>query len=84
MLSLSEHATHWSTAAEYLEVFYRDLLPPTADHESSMLQDLRAGRPTEVDALCGAVAKLGAELGVETPVNRALTQLVHAAERDST
>ena len=58
--------------------FYDELLPPTASHESSMLQDLRAKRPTEIDALCGAVARLGAEAGVPTPVNTALRDLVRA------
>ena len=73
--------THWASAESYLEVFYRDLLPPTAGHESSMLQDLRAGRPTEIDALSGAVTRLGRELGVATPINAALVALIHAAEQ---
>lgn len=81
VMAQTGHTTHWASAEEYLETFYRDLLPPTADHESSMLQDLRAGRPTEIDALCGAVARLGAKHGVDTEVNRALTLLVHTAEQ---
>ena len=70
----------WSSAEDYLEVFYRDLIPPTRNHESSMLQDLRAGRPTEIEALCGAVERLAGELGVETPVVSALAILVRAAQ----
>jgi 2-dehydropantoate 2-reductase len=73
--------THWSSAPEYLETFYRRLLPPTALHESSMLQDLRAGRPTEIDVLCGAVAELAARCGVPAPANQALAHLIRAAER---
>ena len=73
-------ATHWPDAASWLRDFYRRLLPPTASHESSMLQDLRAGRPTEVDAISGAVEELGRRAGVATPVNAALRVLVHAAE----
>jgi 2-dehydropantoate 2-reductase len=46
------------------------------DTEPSMLQDVRAGRPTEVDILQGSVAERGAALGVETPVMRTLAQLV--------
>jgi 2-dehydropantoate 2-reductase len=80
VLAASGRSTHWQSADAYLETFYADLLPPTAEHESSMLQDLEAGRPTEIDALCGAVARLGGPLGVETPTNTALTLLVHAAE----
>jgi 2-dehydropantoate 2-reductase len=36
-------------------------------HKTSMLQDIEAGRPTEVDALVGAVAELGRLVGVPTP-----------------
>ena len=50
--------------------------------EASMLQDIRAGRPSEIDALCGAVSALGARHGVATPVNTALSQLIHALEAD--
>lgn len=36
-------------------------------HKTSMLQDIEAGRATEVDALVGAVAELGRLVGVSTP-----------------
>jgi 2-dehydropantoate 2-reductase len=36
-------------------------------HKTSMLQDIEAGRPTEADALVGAVAELGRLVGVPTP-----------------
>ena len=74
------HATHWPDAAAYLEDFHARLLPPTAAHESSMLQDLRAGRRTEIDALTGAVVRLGEAHGIETPVNRTLLSLVRFLE----
>lgn len=47
---------------------------------SSTAQDLRRGRPTEIDHLNGFVVRKGAELGVATPVNRLLHTLVKAAE----
>ncbi len=72
--------THWSNANAYLETFWGELLPPTAEHESSMLMDLRAGRKTEIDALCGAVAKLATEYGVPAPLHSALLALIRAAE----
>jgi 2-dehydropantoate 2-reductase len=81
VLDATGRHTHWSDAAAYLETFHRDLLPPTAEHASSMLQDLSAGRETEIEALNGAVVRMGAAHGVPTPVNAALTALVHAAER---
>jgi len=56
-------------------------LPPTAMHRSSMLQDIELGRRTEIDYLNGAIARLGRELGVETPANSLMTSLIHALER---
>lgn len=47
---------------------------------SSTAQDIAAGRPTEIDALNGLVARQGAERGVPTPVNRALHALVRLLE----
>ncbi|MED5620311.1 2-dehydropantoate 2-reductase [Ideonella sp. BN130291] len=35
--------------------------------KTSMLQDLEAGRPLELDAIVGAVRELGAQVGVATP-----------------
>lgn len=37
------------------------------EHKTSMLQDVEAGRTTEIDALVGAVAELGRLTGVATP-----------------
>ncbi|MFP6655486.1 MAG: 2-dehydropantoate 2-reductase [Myxococcota bacterium] len=71
----------WPTAADYLETFYSELIPLTADHESSMLQDLRAGNRTEIESLCGAVERLGVGYHVATPVTSSLANLVRAAER---
>jgi 2-dehydropantoate 2-reductase len=48
---------------------------------SSTAQDLARGRPTEIDALNGYVARRGAELGVSVPINRALFALVKLAEQ---
>ncbi len=45
------------------------------DFKPSMLVDLEAGRPLEMDAACATVVRLGEEHGVPTPVNRVL----HAA-----
>jgi 2-dehydropantoate 2-reductase len=45
-------------------------------HKPSMLQDVEAGRETEIDFLNGAIADFGDRYGVDAPLNRALTQLV--------
>jgi 2-dehydropantoate 2-reductase len=78
------HETHWPSAAAWLADFYARLLPPTAAHESSMLQDLRAGRRTEIDAITGAVVALAARHGVEAPVSRAVLSLVRFLEARGT
>jgi 2-dehydropantoate 2-reductase len=80
VLTASGHTTHWRSASEYLAFFYEHLLPTTGNHHSSMLQDLRAGKKTEIDAICGAVCDLGDAHGVEAPVNRALRDLIRGAE----
>jgi 2-dehydropantoate 2-reductase len=37
------------------------------DHKTSMLQDLEAGKPLELDCMTGAVAELAGLLGIEVP-----------------
>jgi 2-dehydropantoate 2-reductase len=39
-------------------------------HKTSMLQDLEAGRPMELEAVVGAVVELGDKLGVPVPTTR--------------
>jgi 2-dehydropantoate 2-reductase len=41
-------------------------------HKTSMLQDLEAGRPMEIEAVTGAVVELGERLGVPMPSTRAV------------
>jgi 2-dehydropantoate 2-reductase len=41
-------------------------------HKTSMLQDLEAGRPMEIEAVVGAVVELGDRLGVPVPATRAV------------
>ncbi|MEK7794322.1 MAG: ketopantoate reductase family protein [Candidatus Hydrogenedentota bacterium] len=68
------------TAEAYLRHFFAGLLPPTAQHYASMREDFRRKRRTEIDALNGAICRYGAETGVRTPVNDALTRLVKTVE----
>lgn len=55
-----------------------DVAGRTASNLSSMLQDIQRGAPTEIDAICGAIALEGESLGVMTSVNRTLWHLVRA------
>ncbi len=50
-------------------------------HKTSMLQDIEQGRPTEIDAIVGAVREIGAMVHVETPHLNGLYTLVRLKER---
>src|SRR5205823_4462764 len=45
-------------------------------HNASMLQDVLAKRQTEVDFMNGAIVEWGKKIGVPTPLNRAMWQLI--------
>ena len=61
---------------EYLNYLRTVQLPATANHHSSMLQDIRNGRETEIDFMNGQVVRLGERQGVDTPTNRMLVDLI--------
>ena len=48
--------------------------------QPSMLQDILAGRRTEIDSLNGAIVEEAERLGLSAPTNRAVTVLVKALE----
>lgn len=52
----------------------------TAANRSSMLQDILRGAPTEIDTINGAIVREGRRLGVPTPFNELLCDLVKALE----
>ncbi|MGQ9920686.1 MAG: ketopantoate reductase family protein [Desulfobacca sp.] len=68
-------------AQDYCRHFFTELVPPTAAHYPSMLQDLQHGRRTEIEALNGAICRYARELGLNTPYNEAICQLVRFLER---
>jgi 2-dehydropantoate 2-reductase len=51
------------------------------NHKASMLQDVEARRPTEVDFLNGGIVRFGEEHAVPTPLNRAIWALVKGLEQ---
>lgn len=61
---------------DWLEVIYK--LSPTG--KTSMLQDMEAGRQTEVDIFAGTVVELGVKYDVPTPVNKMLLDIIKASE----
>jgi len=73
MPGVSDHQSGMAAAME--------IATQMADAFSSTAQDLNRGRPTEIDALNGYIARRGAELGVPVPVNHSLFTLVKLAEQ---
>jgi 2-dehydropantoate 2-reductase len=64
------------------ELIDRAARPDVAyDHKASMLQDVEAHRPTEIDYLNGGIVRFGDEHGVPTPLNRAVWTLVKGLEQ---
>jgi 2-dehydropantoate 2-reductase len=57
------------------------LSPPMRLSETSMLQDMKAGRPLELGGIVAAVAELGALAGVPTPTVTAMLRLTAGAAR---
>lgn len=52
-------------------------------HKPSMLQDILAGRPTEIDAINGAIVRQGRAYGISAPYNDAVASLVRLIERSA-
>ncbi|MGI5817202.1 MAG: ketopantoate reductase family protein [Armatimonadota bacterium] len=52
----------------------------TAENRSSMLQDISAGRRTEIDFINGEISRRAEERGLEAPLCRMLTVLVKGRE----
>ncbi|SNZ11202.1 2-dehydropantoate 2-reductase [Persephonella hydrogeniphila] len=70
----------WRSPEEYIDHFYKNLIPPTAEHYPSMYYDLKTGKRTEIDALNGAIVKLGEKKGIKTPINSTITSLIKFKE----
>lgn len=66
------------------KVLARTTLQVDARAMSSLGDDLDSGRRTEIEILQGEVAAMGKRLGVATPVNERVVELVHHAEREGT
>jgi 2-dehydropantoate 2-reductase len=56
------------------------IYPHAVRHESSMLQDMKAGRRTEIDVLNGAVVRLAQENGLSAHRHQTIIDLVKAEE----
>ena len=80
VMTAGGYETHWETARGFMRAFYDKLVPDTAEHESSMLQDIAAGKRTEIEALNGAVIRLADEHGITVPYNHTVYDLIKFIE----
>lgn len=58
-----------------------DVARRTGENLSSMLQDVRRGAPTEIDAICGAIYRQACALGLDASLNWCMWQVVQALNR---
>ena len=61
-------------------VFLRSVAREARSHFPSMLIDVRARRPTEIECLNGAILREAARLGVDAPYNRSMYSLIRVIE----
>jgi 2-dehydropantoate 2-reductase len=66
----SEDVAAWDSVLETLD----------PEGKTSMLQDIEAGRVTEVDIFCGAVSRLGQKHAIPTPLNDLMYKVIRAME----
>jgi len=69
-----------SLSEQDLDEWYKVLEQLGASNKTSMLQDVEAGRKTEVDMLAGTVIRMGCEHGIPTPVNHRLHEKLKQIE----
>ena len=67
-----EDLEHWFTVVNTL----------SPEGKTSMMQDVEAGRKTEVEMFAGRVVALGKKWGIPTPLNQALMQALRTIEEE--
>ncbi len=69
------------SADAFIDLMIQKLIPNTAAHFPSMLQDLKRGKRTDIDALNGAIFHYSKELGMDASGNEKLTHQIHELEK---
>lgn len=73
---ISEAAGYRAVAAQ-LEQSVKGVIDGTADNRSSMLQDVQAARPTEIDYITGYLLQVARRHGMAAPRNSELLARIH-------
>jgi 2-dehydropantoate 2-reductase len=83
VLTLAE-ASGVNLVEQDIEEWYSVLTTLSPQGKTSMLQDIEAGRKTEVEMFGGKVVELGKAHGIPTPVNETVLRIIQVLERDAT
>ena len=83
VMKAGDYSTYWHAPEEYIALFYHELIPRTAQHPASTLQDLQGGKRTEIDALNGAIVALGKKYKVLVPANEIVYHMIKFMETPS-
>jgi len=65
-----------------LDGWYAVLKILSPNGKTSMLQDIEAGRKTEVEVFAGKAVELGRRHGIPTPVNQTVLSIIHVLEQN--
>jgi 2-dehydropantoate 2-reductase len=63
-----------------LDGWYAVLKTLSPEGKTSMLQDIEAGRKTEVEVFAGKVVELGRRYAIPTPANQTILSIIHVLE----
>ncbi len=66
---------------DYSKILFNHLIPLTASHKPSMLQDIEKRKRTEIDYLNGMIVQMSKDTGLQSPVNLMLTELIKFKEK---
>ena len=75
----AENINNTRTMPEEALNLFHSMVP---EGKTSMLQDIEAGRKTEIDLFSGTVVKLGEKHCIQTPCNKFLKEMVEIIQKD--
>ncbi len=73
-------ASHVNLVEENLTNWYSLLSALSPEGKTSMLQDIEAGRKTEVDMFAGKVVESGTKYAIPTPINTTFLRMLNVIE----
>lgn len=75
-VSQVSYAAGFTATAQQITQMAANVIAGTANNRSSMLQDVEAARPTEIDYITGYLLQVAADHGIKAPHNRALLEAI--------